>query len=175
MRIFLVRHGETNWNLNNLLQGKSEIELNDTGKKQASNVKEKLINIKFDACFSSPLKRAIQTSKIITDGDIIIDERLIERDLGLLEGKNRESYDAKLYWDYKLNSSFNEVECIQHLLARTEDFIKYLKEEYNDKTILIVSHGATIRALHFVIKGYNENTDFLTLNVPNCCVFEYYL
>ena len=175
MRIFLVRHGQTDWNLNNLLQGKSEIDLNDTGKKQALNVKEKLVNIKFDACFSSPLKRAIKTSEFIADCDITIDERLIERDLGLLEGKNRASYDAKLYWNYELNSSFNGVECIQNLLARTEDFIKDLKEEYYDKTILIVSHGATIRALNFVIKGYDKKTDFLALDVPNCCVFEYYL
>lgn len=175
MRIFIVRHGQTDWNLNNLLQGKSEIELNITGKKQASNVQEKLSNIKFDACFSSPLKRAIQTAQIITNCDINIDDRLIERDLGLLEGKHRKYYDPKLYWNYKLNSNLNEVESIQNILSRAEQFIKALKKEYSDKTVLIVSHGATIRALHYIIKGYDENTDFLTINVPNCCIFEYYL
>lgn len=95
--------------------------------------------------------------------------------MGLLEGKHRKYYDAKLYWNYKLNSSSNEVECIQNLLARTQDFINYIKKEYSDKTILIVSHGATIRALNFIISGYNDNTDFLTFSVPNCCDFEYYL
>lgn len=175
MRLFIVRHGETDWNFNNLLQGKSNTELNSTGQNQALEVRKKLNNVKFDACFSSPLKRALETSRIITDCNIIIDNRLTERDLGLLEGKHHSCYDAKLYWDYKLNSNLNEVEPIQNILLRTKEFIDYLKCEYSDKTILIVSHGGTIRALNFVINGYDENTDFLKFAIPNCCIFEYFI
>ena len=59
------------------------------------------------------------------------------------------------------------------MFARATNFLNEIKEKYYDKTILIVSHGATIRALHFVIKGYNENTNFLEIKIPNCCIFEY--
>ena len=173
MKIILVRHGQTDWNVNHILQGKTNIDLNSTGKKQALEVKEKLKDIHFDVCFSSPLKRAYETASIITDTLIIADDRIIERDLGLLEGKKNDLYNAQLYWNYNLNSNKDNVESVQEILKRTEQFIDYLKKEYYDKTILIVSHGGTIRALHHVINGYNENTNFLEIKIPNCCIFEY--
>lgn len=175
MRIFLVRHGQTDWNVKKLMQGRTDIQLNDTGIAQALDVKEKLKNKNIDICFSSPLSRAFLTAKIITDLDIILDERLIERDAGNLEGKDSKLYKTINYYDFKSNSNEYGVENVKNLFARATNFLNEIKEKYYDKTILIVSHGATIRALHFVIKGYDENTDFLELNVPNCCVFEYYL
>ena len=69
------------------MQGRTDIQLNDTGIAQALDVKKKLKNTKIDICFSSPLSRAFSTAKIITDLDIILDERLIERDAGNLETK----------------------------------------------------------------------------------------
>ena len=173
MKIILVRHGQTDWNLNHILQGKTNIDLNSTGKKQALEVKEKLKDIHFDVCFSSPLNRAYETASIITDTIIFTDERIVERDLGLLEGKKSNLYNAELYWNYNLNSNKENVEPIQELLQRTQRFINYLKRGYYNKTVLIVSHGGTIRALHHVITGYRDNTNFLEIKIPNCCIFEY--
>ena len=77
--IYLVRHGQTDWNLEGRYQGRIDIKLNSKGIEQAKEIKEKLKEIKFDKVFSSPLKRALETAQIITDNDIEIDERLIER------------------------------------------------------------------------------------------------
>ena len=65
MKIYLVRHGETDWNLQERMQGQADNELNDTGKKQARIVADKLQGITFDAAFSSTLRRAITTAEII--------------------------------------------------------------------------------------------------------------
>ena len=172
MKLYLVRHGQTDWNKLGLIQGDSDIPLNNEGIKQAKIVKTK-IKDKIDICFASPLKRAFQTAKIITDVNIIFDKRLIERNMGEFEGKDFSIYSAGNYWNYDLNSGDYGVEKIQDLFKRTQNFMEMLKENYSDKTVLVVSHGATIRALNFVIKGYNKNIDFLKFEVPNCKVLEF--
>ena len=112
-------------------------------------------------------------AKIITDLDIIIDKRIIERSVGSLEGKDSKIYKNHNYYDFKLNSNEYGVETVKDLFARAENFLNDVKKKYSDKTVLVVSHGATIRALHYVISGYNEDTNFLDTKTPNCCVFEY--
>lgn len=82
--IYIVRHGETDWNKEGKLQGHTDTELNDTGRKQALILKDKLQNIHFDKVFVSPLKRTRQTAEIITKSPQIIDSRIIERNNGLL-------------------------------------------------------------------------------------------
>lgn len=156
MKIYMIRHGKTDWNERGLIQGMSDIPLNEEGKRQAFNVAEKLKDVKFDLCISSPLERAFQTAKIITQDrcDIIFDDLLLERGMGLLEGKPHELYKKFDYYNYKKNSHENEVEGIQELLKRTKLFLKKIRENYGSKTLLIVSHAATIRALHFNINGY---------------------
>lgn len=85
-KICIVRHGETDWNKEGRCQGKTNISLNENGIAQAENLKNKLNISKIDVCFVSPLKRALETAKIITDDklDLIIDDRIVERDFGTL-------------------------------------------------------------------------------------------
>ena len=91
MKITLVRHAETEWNYENKLQGRQNMELNETGIRQAKRLKTKLSSISYDYCYMSPLIRTVQTA-IILIGDrveTIPDKRLVERYLGELEGKDR--------------------------------------------------------------------------------------
>lgn len=74
--IYLVRHGQTNWNLLKKFNGCTDTELNQTGIEQAKSQAENLMNVSFDVCFCSPLKRARQTCEIIFKGTIVMDERL---------------------------------------------------------------------------------------------------
>ena len=67
MKILLVRHGETNYNKNRLIQGHSDIELNETGRNQATSAGEKLSDHNIDYAFSSPLKRAVETARLMLD------------------------------------------------------------------------------------------------------------
>ena len=67
MKILLVRHGETDYNKNKLIQGHSDIELNETGRDQARNAGQKLTEYDIDFAFSSPLKRAVETARLMLD------------------------------------------------------------------------------------------------------------
>lgn len=175
MKIYMVRHGQTETNKNNKLLGVTDEDINDTGKLQILNVKKKLGNIHIDICFASPLKRTMQTSKIICENDIpiVIDNRLVERGFGILEGESGKNKYTLDFWDYYKNKKEYGVEPLQDLFCRTESFLDYLKANYKDKTILIVSHAATIRALHFNIVGFNNNTCMLNFKIDNGQVLEY--
>ena len=172
MKLYIVRHGETDWNKKDLMQGSTDIPLNLNGIVQAMELKKSLPN-NFDICFVSPLKRAKKTADIITKCPKVIDERLIERNMGLLEGKKFKNFDFQKYWDWELNSNDNKVEKVQDLFMRVSSFINMLKRDYKEKTVLIVSHGATIRAINFCIKGFKKNEMFLKFEVKNCAVYEY--
>lgn len=177
MKIYMVRHGRTDWNDKEIMQGISNISLNKTGEKQALLARQKLKDVNFDICISSPLERTKKTAEIIIGDkcDIICDDLLLERGMGSLEGKPYELYKKNDYWNYKKNSSENKVESITMLLERTKEFLDKIKKKYSSKTILIVSHSATIRALHFNIKGYDENTNFYDFVPENGGVYEYYI
>ena len=176
MKICLVRHAETEWNYENKLQGQQNMELNDTGIRQAKKLKQKISDLSYDYCYMSPLIRTVQTA-IILIGDrveTIPDKRLVERNLGELEGKSRELYDAKKYWDYNLNSNDLGVEPVQDIFKRCEDFLDYIKNKYDDNTtILVVSHGAPVRALHHILSNTDRNSNLLEIGIPNCFYREY--
>lgn len=177
MKLYVVRHGQTNWNKIGIYQGDTDISLNEEGKVQALLIKEKLKGKKIDLCISSPLKRAIETASIILDNKIPIltSNLIIERDLGIYEGKavNDRGYNGKIYWDYQLNSNANGVEPIQDLFKRVTIFLDKVKKNYDNKDILIISHGATIRAINYVINGFTPDENFLKFDVGNCSLFEY--
>lgn len=90
MKIYYVRHGQTDWNLARKMQGgETEKELNSTGIEQAKQTKKELENAKYDIVICSPMHRAIQTAEIINKDknvQMITDERIRERKLGELEG-----------------------------------------------------------------------------------------
>ena len=101
MNIYFVRHGQTDYNLKEIIQGASDIELNETGIKQAYQTKEKLKDIKFDKIYSSPLKRAKKTAEIIGEDRKItveVDDRLKEISFGINEGNKYGTYDYYGFW-----------------------------------------------------------------------------
>lgn len=177
MKIYLVRHGETDANKNKIMQGQSQnLQLNENGVRQATTLKNKLTDIKFNICFTSPMIRAWSTAMILVGDRVEIkeDKRLVERYLGNLEGKERTNYDAKKYWNYELNSNDEEVEPIQDIFKRCNNFINDLKNNYSDSdTILVVSHGAVTRCLHHILKNSNLNKNLLDFKIENCYYNEY--
>ena len=177
MKIYLVRHGETDANKNKIIQGQSQnLQLNENGIRQATSLKNKLKEIHFDICFTSPLIRAWSTAMILVGDRVEIkeDKRLIERYLGNLEGKDRPTYSVSKYWDYHLNSNDEKVEPIQDIFKRCNSFIDDLKENYDDNsTVLIVSHGAVTRCLHHILKKSDLNKNLLDFKIENCYCREY--
>lgn len=164
MNIILVRHGQTDWNVKDLLQGRTDIELNETGKKQAIETANNLQNMKVDAIYTSPLKRTICTANEINKTrnlEIIIDERLIERGFGEYEGKS--GVDFRKYWDFDANLAEANVEPIKDLFSRAISLLKELSNIYKDKNVLLVTHNGVNLAVTSILQGL----------IPN--IFEYNL
>ena len=89
MKVFITRHGQTEWNSLGRLQGRKDIELNEVGKEQALITGEKIKDEKIDIIITSPLKRARETAEIINkqfNVEIVEDDRLMERCYGDFEG-----------------------------------------------------------------------------------------
>lgn len=174
-KIYIVRHGKTDWNDKGLLQGSADIEINEEGIEQAKEL-TKMINLdEIDICICSPLKRTRKTAEILIGDkkEIIYDDMIMERSFGNYEGKPINFDLIAMQWDYKLNDSSNNIESLHDCLARADKFLKKIKEEYPNKSILIVSHGSFIKALHFNLIGYDENTDFLSFNPKNTTLYTY--
>lgn len=170
--IYIVRHGQTDWNLEGRYQGRIDIELNEKGINQAKKIYEELKNIKFDKVFSSPLKRAYQTAQIICDEDIIKDERLIERSNGELEGK--------LKTECTIDIDFNDpnetrlgIENIISFRERISNFFDEITKKYKGKDILVVTHAGISIYARCYFEGEPEDGDYNKYKLKNCEVLKY--
>lgn len=175
MKIYLVRHGECRSNALGIYNYKSE-DLNAKGINQAHVLKEKIKDIKFDAIFSSILLRAKHTAEILNVQklDIIIDDRLREREPGLLEGKPTSSTNREEYWNYFTDINYGNEERIPDLFARVAEFLDELKTK-DYETVLIVAHSGVSKAFYAYFNGIPEDGKFLNLGLKNTEVKEYEL
>lgn len=171
MKIYLMRHGETEWNKIGKFQGQVDTPLAKEGILQAQKTAEGMKEIPFDCIFSSPLKRAYMTAQIIR-GDreipLIRDNRLKEMSFGIYEGRRLAGFnkpgrvramrfrnDPVRYRPPKHGETFEE------LIARTSGFIReeILPLEGKMDTILITAHGAAVRSIILALTG-RELKDF---------------
>ena len=158
MEIYLARHCETDWNKRKIVQGRTNIPLNEEGIKQAMELGELLSDIEFDKCYVSPLIRTQQTASYITDLDKIIDERIIERSFGDLEGV--ENIDFSIIgsiWNFD-KDEYN-TESLIDVFQRTKDFVDELLND-SSNNILIISHGGSLKGIHYNLIGYDDDTKF---------------
>lgn len=150
--LYILRHGQTDWNVVHKLQGRSDIPLNDNGRQMAKSAALKYKDLPFDICFCSPLIRAKETAEILLEGrtvPIIEDERLIEISFGEYEGKEgvMQQVGHPMYEFFNEPQNFHpdgRCESLEELFARTGEFLEdkvypLLKE---GKKVLIVGHGA---------------------------------
>ncbi len=176
--IYIVRHGQTNWNLEGRNQGRIDIELNEKGIQQAEITSEKLKNIKFNKVFSSPLKRAYKTAQIICkncgiqENNIIVDERLIERSNGELEGLLREEYKEKIDFADSNETRYG-VEPLQEFRKRIENFFNNICKEYSEENILVVTHAGVSIYARCYFEGEPKDGDYSKYKLKNCEVLEY--
>ena len=175
MKLYVVRHGETTQNQLGLVQGDTESDLSERGIEDAKALQELVNGLNIDVVISSPLRRAKDTANLMTGNkyELIIDDRLIERDYGLSEGKPVDPDLTIKYWDFNLNTDINEVEKVRDLLSRVSDLIEDLRVKYPDKNILLVSHSGVVRAIHYAINGIPEDGDLLKIEIPNLRIIEY--
>lgn len=149
--IYVTRHGQTNWNLDKRVMGRCDEQLNQKGIEQAYITKEKLEDYDIDLIICSPLLRARQTAQIINEDknvEIILDERIIERDFGEFEGLHYDEYDNVSLWDYYKNTQYEKAESMKEFFDRVYVFCDEILENYPDKNILLVTHGGVSCALN---------------------------
>ena len=178
MKIYVIRHGKTRWNELGKIQGRTDIELNDTGKNQATKIRKKIEELNIDVIISSNLTRAIQTAQIINKNmnlPIMIDERIIERNYGDLEGMDKHNFDFSEFWDWNTDVKYKNAETMQELFKRLRDFFEDIKVKYNDKNVLLVTHGGTIRAINYIMNPNLTLEQINNMTTKNCEIREYEL
>ena len=183
MKLYVVRHGQTDWNVVEKCQGVTDIELNSTGIEQAKMASEKLKDYKIDLIICSPLKRARKTAEIInevTNCEIVNEKRIIERNFGNLEGITEEKWpdivndeDINIINNYNLNWNKQNIEPIQDVCKRVWDLLDEIQEKYKDKNILLVTHGGTCRAINAYFNGIGEDGQVQSAKIKNCEIREY--
>lgn len=178
MKLYVVRHGQTAWNVLKKMQGSIDVPLNDIGKKQAYETKLNLKGRKFDFIFCSPLIRARETAKIINSDrklNIIFDDRLRERNYGEFEGTNKASFNYNDFWAYHKNLKYNKAENVQDFFKRIYDFLDELKANYSNNNILIVCHGGVTKAIECYVNGMMKDEELGPFLPSNASVLEYEL
>ena len=180
MNLIIVRHGETNWNLNNLILSKTDEELNEKGIDQAETIAKKLEKEKIDLIICSPLKRTRQTANIINKNKIpiIYDERIIERDFGEFEGLKvfDSKFNIKEFWDYEKNINYLKAENVQDFYNRIFDFLGDIIQKYKDKNVLLVSHAAVSAVTNcYFTEIPKQNVELLFDMVLDNCEYRKYI
>lgn len=175
MKIYLVRHGQCESNVIGRYNFINE-DINETGIKQAEDLREKINGINYDVVISSPLVRALHTAKIINihNKGIITDERLVERKHGSLEGKSVDVTDRDEYWNYFTNVKYGTEERIPDLCNRVKDFLDELKTR-DYESVLIVAHSGVSKAFYVYFNGIPKDGKMLNLGLKNTEVKEYEL
>ena len=170
--IYFVRHGQTEWNKLGKLQGHKDIELNDEGRMQAQIVKEKLSGVKFDKVFSSPLKRAKETAQIICNKEAVVDNRLIERFNGELEGKMKA--EIKTFPDFNdPNETRFGIETLNSFKNRINDFLDEITKNYKNQNVLVVTHAGVCLYVRCYFEGEPDGVLYEKYKLQNCEVLSY--
>lgn len=175
MKLYVTRHGQTEWNVLNKVCGLTDIPLTEEGIRQAEELAKKLTDIKIDYIVASPLIRARKTAEIIAstiDTEIIFEERLMEQNYGKFEGALRDDPDY-LKAKFMFSSRMPEGESILQLTHRIYQVLDEIKEKHKEKTILIVAHGSVTRILHTYFCDLTEQ-EFFNYLIGNCELKEYH-
>lgn len=182
MLIYVIRHGETEFNAKGVFQGQTDSELLESGYVLAGVTGEALSDVRFDAAFTSPLTRARETAREVLaasgNGDVplTVDDRLLEIDMGDCEGKRfrpgEREVDAELcrlfFEDAFAFPGFPNGEDARAVCARTQAFLDELvRGQFG--TVLVSTHGFALRAM--LNRLYDDPSSFWQEHVPyNCSV-----
>ena len=161
-RLFLARHGDTEFNSTRRFQGHSNIELSVTGYKQVERLCQRLATEKIDRIYSSDLRRALTAAEMIADKhnlDVIACPELREINYGKLEGLTFDEISrlypevAALFGDRSLELKFPDGESVDDLNQRLIKFLGRLEPHTAEETILIVAHSGPLRLMLCLLLG----------------------
>ena len=158
LELWLVRHGETEWNKEGRIQGQMNSQLSSLGILQAKRLAKRLQGEHFDYIYASDSERAQHTARLVfPERDLILDARLRELNYGVLEGKTVAEFspeEAKMRQAMYADPLHNRAEGGETWLELIERVAKWLAALPEGGRVIAFSHGGTIRAAVFSLIGY---------------------
>lgn len=176
MKLYVARHGETEWNALNKVCGRTDLPLTEKGIQQAEKLAERTENLGVDIIIASPMLRARQTAEPTAKRlslEILTDDRLIEQNYGIFEGVDRLD-PGFLANKRQFAFRYPGGESMMDVAYRVYGLIEELKGKYPDKTVLLVCHGGVCRLIRTFFEDMT-NDEFFLYSEENANVREYNL
>ena len=165
-RLLLIRHAQTEWNIQRRFQGHGDSPITEEGQEQLQRLKSRLAGLEFDVVYSSDLRRTMETSKMLSGKQRVEETRLRERGVGILEGLNLEQImaeHAEAFRAFRSGDKDHQIEggeSLQKALNRAWTFLEEVPEKHPGAELAAVSHAGLIRLICKQILG-------LALDAPN--------
>ena len=183
VNVILIRHGETDWNREQIFRGRIDVALNKVGLAQAGAVKESLKDVKINGIFSSPLSRAFQTARVLGESmglDVEIEKGLIDIDFGQWQGLSHEQVKEKhkgLYETWLVEphkAVFPDGESLEDVCKRSILALEKVIKKHPGETLAIVSHRVLNKVILCAILGLKLSR-FWYIRQDTCAInrFEY--
>lgn len=169
MKLYVIRHGETNMGKSNVIATTDE-PLNSFGIQQAIFLREELLEKNIDFVYCSPIERAKHTLELFDLNKkipVIIDERIKERNMGIYEKVSFGTLDWQKFWSIHSDLYYSQLESMKDVYKRVSEFLDELKE--HNKDVLLVTHGGIIRAINWYFQGFNNSLS----SCENCKIYDF--
>lgn len=173
-KLIVVRHGETNYNVEGRYTGRTDIGLNERGYEQAKILAQKFKNTSIDIIICSTLRRAKETASIINDElqlPVIEMDELVEKCVGVYEGLTREEAKNKYPKMWEMNAP-EGAETLEAVEERVYNALNTIRCSYRNNNVLIVTHGYVSKIINKYFNNSSES-DFLKHVLKNCEYDEY--
>lgn len=171
MKLYVARHGQTRWNAENKVCGRTDLPLTEVGIAQAQALAEKAEALGIDLILTSPLDRAHTMARIIADrcgAEVQVEERLIEQNYGVFEGVDRQD-SGFLANKRQFAVRYPGGESMMDMAGRIYPLLEEIREKYPEKTVLLACHGGVCRVIRtFFVPMTNE--EYFAYSPENCSV-----
>ena len=176
MYIYVIRHGQTDWNIEKKLLSYTDIPLNAIGIEQCKEAEKLVKNLNYDLVICSPMLRTRQTAEIVNSQkkEIILDKRLVERNANSLEGIDVRNFNYRDFWTLG-KDKMEDSETIEECKSRVYELLDELKEKYKGKNLLIVTHNGICRIIYMYFNGFLKNGDIFDKGHKNAEIKMYEL
>mgnify|MGYP002609521920 FL=1 len=182
MRLYIIRHGQTDWNIEKKIQGRQDIPLNERGRYQADCLSKAMKNRPVTAVFSSPQIRAMETAKAVasSSGSVVIPVKdLMEINYGSWEGKTEEELlqeDRALYeawWSHPAETAPPGGESISQVNERCQKAWKEIKPQLTGDAAIVAHGGLLAHFMEQLLKGSGEEGGERVVHNASITTFEY--
>ncbi len=165
-RIYLLRHGETAWNIEKVFRGRAEVPLTDNGRRQAKLAALYLKDKDIEAIYSSPLSRALETAQIVGDAlniELKVDDRLTGLNFGPWQGRPYDEIEKEYPEQFRLYKTEPDLykipagETLDEAMQRGLDLLREIERRHPGSTVLLVTHRVIYKLMLLGILGLDSS------------------